>query len=126
MLNTMRRRKLLGAVPLLARQAEPEGKLVYLTPTESQRLLRAAANDQSDLAHPFIMVMLYTGLRHEAALNPRASDVDAERRILWIRHDKAGRREHPMPQILADYLTDYIADMDAGGLPVSVQAREVG
>lgn len=112
MLNTMRRRKMLVAVPLLARQAEPEGKLVYLTPAESQRLLKAAANDQSDLAHPFIMITLYTGLRHEAALSLRASDVDAERRVLWIRHDKAGRREQPMPQILADYLVDYIDGMD--------------
>lgn len=115
MLNTMRRRKMLAAVPLLARQAEPEGKLVYLTPAESQRLLKAAANDQSDLAHPFIMITLYTGLRHEAALSLRAGDVDAERRILWIRHDKAGRREQPMPQILADYLTDYMASMGMQG-----------
>lgn len=57
---------------------------------------------------------LYTGLRHEAALNLRASDVDAERRILWIRHDKAGRREQPC-RILADYLADYTTDMDAEG-----------
>ncbi|WP_181922051.1 tyrosine-type recombinase/integrase [Xanthomonas campestris] len=113
MLNTMRRRKLLAAVPVLARQAEPEGKLVYLTPAESQRLLKAAANDQSDLAHPFVMVTLYTGLRHAAALNLRASDVDADRRILWIRHDKAGRREQPMPQILADYLAELTAGMDS-------------
>ncbi|MBB5676405.1 tyrosine-type recombinase/integrase [Xanthomonas arboricola] len=113
MLNTMRRRKLLAAVPVLARQAEPEGKLVYLTPAESQRLLKAAANDQSDLAHPFVMVTLYTGLRHAAALNLRAGDVDADRRILWIRHDKAGRREQAMPQILADYLAELTAGMDS-------------
>ncbi|WP_369942791.1 tyrosine-type recombinase/integrase [Xanthomonas medicagonis] len=112
MLNTMRRRKLLAAVPLLARQAEPEGKLVYLTPAESQRLLKAAANDQSDLAHRFVMVTLYTGLRHSAALNLRAADVDVERRILWIRRDKAGRREQAMPQVLADYLGEVIADME--------------
>ncbi|WIH05524.1 site-specific integrase [Xanthomonas translucens pv. graminis] len=112
MLNTMRRRKLLAAVPMLARQAEPEGKLVYLTPAESQRLLSAAAEDQSDLAHRFVMVTLYTGLRHSAALNLRAADVDVERRILWIREDKAGRREQAMPQLLADYLGEVIADME--------------
>ncbi|RYE79554.1 MAG: hypothetical protein EOO80_06025, partial [Oxalobacteraceae bacterium] len=52
-----------------------------------------------------------TGLRHAAALNLRAGDVDADRRILWIRHDKAGRREQPMPQILADYLAELTAGM---------------
>lgn len=112
LLNTMRRRKMLAAVPVLARQKEPEGKLVYLTPAESQRLLTAAANDQSQLAHPFVMVTLYTGLRHEAALNLRARDVDVERRVLWIGRDKAGRREQPMPQVLADYLGELVEGMD--------------
>jgi len=30
--------------------------------------------------------------------------VDVPRRILWIGKDKAGRREQPMPQVLAQYL----------------------
>lgn len=111
MLNTMRRRRQLAAVPLLARQREPAGKLVYLSPAESQRLLRAAERDQSLLAHPFVMITLYTGLRHSAALNLRARDVDAGRRILWIGKDKAGRREQAMPQILAEYLGELTADM---------------
>ncbi|WP_057632223.1 tyrosine-type recombinase/integrase [Stenotrophomonas humi] len=111
LLNTMRRRKMLNTAPLLARQKEPQGKLVYLTPEESQRLLRAAEDDQSLLAHPFIMVTLYTGLRHTAALNLRARDVDVTRRILWIGHDKAGRREQPMPQILAAYLGEMVDGM---------------
>lgn len=112
LLNTMRRRKMLNSAPLLARQKEPQGKLVYLTPEESQRLLRAAEDDQSLLAHPFIMVTLYTGLRHTAALNLRARDVDVTRRILWIGHDKAGRREQPMPQILAAYLAEMVEGME--------------
>ncbi|PZU29875.1 MAG: hypothetical protein DI584_01425 [Stenotrophomonas sp.] len=112
LLNTMRRRKMLNTAPLLARQKEPQGKLVYLTPEESQRLLRAAEDDQSLLAHPFIMVTLYTGLRHTAALNLRARDVDVTRRILWIGHDKAGRREQPMPQILAAYLSEMVESLE--------------
>lgn len=114
LLNTMRRRKMLNTAPLLARQKEPQGKLVYLTPEESQRLLRAAEDDQSLLAHPFIMVTLYTGLRHTAALNLRARDVDVTRRILWIGHDKAGRREQPMPQILAAYLSEMVESLEPG------------
>ncbi len=113
MLNTMRRRKILSAAPLLARQREPQGKLVYLTPEESQRLLLAAQEDLSPLAHRFVMVTLYTGLRHSAALNLRAGDVDVQRRILWIGKDKAGRREQPMPQVLAEYLAKVIKGMKA-------------
>lgn len=113
MLNTMRRRKILAAAPLLARQREPQGKLVYLTPEESQRLLLAAQEDLSPLAHRFVMVTLYTGLRHSAALNLRAGDVDVQRRILWIGKDKAGRREQPMPQVLAEYLAQVIEGLQA-------------
>jgi integrase len=113
MFNTMRRRKMIAGAPLLARQREPHGKLVYLTPEESQQLLRAAYDDLSPLAHPFIMITLYTGLRHAAALNLRAGDVDVERRILWIGKDKAGRREQPMPQVLADYLQLMVRGMAA-------------
>ncbi len=113
MLNTMRRRKILVAAPLLARQREPQGKLVYLTPEESQRLLLAAQEDLSPLAHRFVMVTLYTGLRHSAALNLRAGDVDVQRRILWIGKDKAGRREQPMPQVLAEYLAKVIKGLQA-------------
>lgn len=126
MLNTMRRRRLLAAAPLLARQREPEGKLVYLTPAESQRLLRAAQKDQSDHAHPFIMIALYTGLRHSPILNLRVRDVDADRRILWIGQDKAGRREQPMPQILADYLADLTADRHPDELIFSSSRAESG
>lgn len=59
------------------------------------------------------MVTLYTGLRHSAALNLRAGDVDVQRRILWIGKDKAGRREQPMPQVLAQYLGKVIKGMEA-------------
>ncbi|HFT6991928.1 TPA: tyrosine-type recombinase/integrase [Stenotrophomonas maltophilia] len=113
MLNTMRRRKLLAAAPLLVRQREPQGKLVYLTPEESRQLLLAAQEDLSPLAHRFVMVTLYTGLRHSAALNLRAGDVDVQRRILWIGKDKAGRREQPMPQVLAEYLAKVIEGLQA-------------
>lgn len=61
------------------------------------------------------MVTLYTGLRHTAALSLRARDVDVDRRILWIGHDKAGRREQPMPQILADYLGEMIDGIEPEG-----------
>jgi integrase len=111
MFNTMRRRKQIQAIPMLARQREPAGKLTYLLPEESQRLVEAAKLDQSPHALPFVMIGLFTGLRHSPILNLRAGDVDAARRILWIGKDKAGRREQPMPQALADYLSDLIRDL---------------
>ena len=108
MFNTMRRRRQLQAVPPLARQKESAGKLTYLSPEESQRLINAAGEDPSPHALPFIMIGLFTGMRHRPILNLTAGDVDLERRILWIDKDKAGRREQPMPQFLADYLKELV------------------
>lgn len=113
LLNTAKRRKLIRDVPLLERQAEPPGKLVYLSPEQAQRLVDAAANDQSEHALPFVMIALYTGMRHDSVLNLRARDVDCDRRILWVADDKAGQREQPMPTVLADFLRSRIAGMDA-------------
>ncbi|ROU09428.1 hypothetical protein D9T17_00965 [Lysobacter enzymogenes] len=109
MLNTMRRRRMLAVVPELPRQKEPKGKLVYLTPEEAAALLKAAAEDQSEHAHPFVMIALYTGARHEAILGLRVRDVDPGRRILWIDKDKAGEREQPIPEVLAKYLVKLTA-----------------
>lgn len=105
LLNTAVRRKRVRSMPCeLARQKEPPGKLVYLTPDQAQRLVAAAEADQSRHALPFVMVALYTGMRQSPVLNLRVGDIDVERRVLWVGRDKAGRREQPMPRMLAEYL----------------------
>lgn len=112
LLNTAKRRKIIRDVPLLERQAEPPGKLIYLSPEQARRLVDAAANDQSEHALPFVMIALYTGMRHDSVLNLRAQDVDCDRRILWVADDKAGQREQPMPTVLADYLRGRIVGLE--------------
>jgi integrase len=126
LLNTAKRRKLIRDVPLLDRLAEPPGKLIYLSPAQAQRLVDAAAIDQSRHALPFVMIALYTGMRHASVLNLRGRDVDADRRVLWIGADKAGAREQPMPTILADYLREFIRDMDPNDLLFASKRAESG
>ncbi len=74
MLNTMRPAAPAGLGPAAGPPARTGGKLVYLTSAESQRLLCSVQNNQSDHAHPFIMIALYTGLRHSQILNLRVRD----------------------------------------------------
>lgn len=109
LLNTAKRRKIIRDVPMLDRQAEPPGKIVYLTPDQAQRLVEAAENDQSEHALPFVMIALYTGMRHDSVLNLRVRDVDCEQRVLWVADDKAGARQQPMPTVLATFLRKLIA-----------------
>lgn len=112
LLNTAKRRKIIRDAPMLERQAEPPGKLIYLSPEQARRLVDAATNDQSEHALPFVMIALYTGMRHDSVLNLRARDVACDRRILWVVDDKAGQREQPMPTVLADFLRERIAGLD--------------
>lgn len=112
LLNTAKRLKLIRDVPLLERQTEPPGKLIYLSPEQAQRLVDAAANDQSAHALPFVMIALYTGMRHDSVLSLRVRDVDCDRRILWVADDKAGQREQPMPTVLASLLRERIAGLE--------------
>ena len=96
------------------RLAESPGKLVYLSPDQHRRLIDSAAADQSPHALPFVMIAGFTGMRQEPVLALKVGDVDVDRRIIWVGKDKAGRREQPMPQILADFLRVLLRDRDAG------------
>jgi integrase len=112
MLRTMVKRKELAAVPcILAKGREPAGKVVYLTPSQTQTLIEAASNDQSVHALTFVMIATYTGMRQAPILNLRARDVDCDRRVMWIGKDKAGQREQPIPKVLADYLQPLLGTM---------------
>jgi integrase len=105
MLRTMVKQKELAAVPcLLAKGREAPARLVYLTPEQTKTLLEAASNDSSPHALTFAMIAVYTGMRASPILNLRARDIDCDSRVIWVVADKAGQREQPMPQTLADYL----------------------
>lgn len=113
MLRTMVKRGELVAVPCpLEKLKEPAGKLVYLSPDQLRLLVEAASLDQSVHALTFVMIAANTGMRQSPVLNLRARDVDCEQRVLWIRADKAGQREQPMPKSLADYLRPLVAGLN--------------
>ena len=107
MLRTAVRRKQLRAVPCqLDRQKEAPGKLVYLTPDQLQRLIESAREDQSLHTLTYVMIAGFTGMRQSPVLNLRVRDIDCDKRVIWVGKDKAGRREQPMPAVLADYLRE--------------------
>jgi integrase len=114
MLRTMVRLRELAAVPcILAKGREPPSKLEYLTPAQTQMLIKAASNDQSVHALTFVMIAAYTGMRQAPILNLRAYDVDCDRRVIWVCKDKAGQREQPIPSVLAGYLRPLLKTMSA-------------
>ena len=95
----------LKALPAKVRAfKETGGRIVYLTVEQCRDLEQAAAQDQNDNVHAFVMVALRTGMRHSEILAIRREDIDLKRRVIWIPKAKAGARDQPITDDLADYL----------------------
>lgn len=83
---------------------EAGGRIIYLTIEQCRALEEAASQDQNENVHAFVMVALRTGMRHSEILAIRRENVDSERHVIWIPKAKAGAREQPITDDLADYL----------------------
>ncbi len=83
---------------------ESAGRRIYLTIKECLKLEEAAALDQNENVHAFVMVGLRTGMRHSEILAICRENIDLERLRIWIPKAKAGAREQPITEDLAEYL----------------------
>ncbi len=88
----------------IVRFKEDNQRIVYLSHEQCLALLKAAAADNNENVHAFVMVGLNTGMRHAEILAIRREDVDIAKRVIWVPQAKAGSREQPITRELADYL----------------------
>lgn len=88
----------------IVRHKEDNGRIIYLTDAQCSALLEAAASDNNENVHAFVMVGLHTGMRHQEILAIRRNEIDISKRLIWIPRAKAGAREQPITRELAEYL----------------------
>jgi integrase len=93
---------------IIKRFKEDQGRIVYLTVEQINRLLEAARQDQSAQIYPFIAIGLETAMRRTEILSIKITDIDLNRRMIYIPKAKAGVREQPITTQLADYLSRYL------------------
>ncbi|MFH1800239.1 MAG: tyrosine-type recombinase/integrase [Candidatus Omnitrophota bacterium] len=91
-----------GVKQLKAEDSKPRR---FLTDAECDRLLRACEPEY----RPIFFTLIHTGMRKAELLNLEWSDLDFKRRIIKIRRKsfwipKAGEREIPMSDVIADVL----------------------
>lgn len=98
----------------IKRYKEDSGRIVYLTTEQISNLLDAAKADQCPYIYPFIVIGLGTSMRRMEILSIRLEHIDLAKRVIYIPKAKAGAREQPMPQYLADFLKEYIEAMEKG------------
>lgn len=92
----------------IKRFKEDSGRIVYLTTEQVAKLIDAAKQDQCPYIYPFILIGLGTSMRRMEILSIRLENIDLNKRVIYIPKAKAGAREQPIPQYLADFLRSYI------------------
>jgi integrase len=92
----------------IKRFKEDSGRIVYLTTEQIANVLNEAKADQCPYIYLFIVIGLGTSMRRMEILSIQIKNIDLNRRVIFIPQAKAGAREQPIPQYLADFLKGYI------------------
>jgi integrase len=96
---------------LIRRLREDGGRITYLTTDQAKKLIDCAKADGNRQIYPFIVVGLETAMRMTEILSIRREHVDLDRLMIRIPHAKAGGRDQPITQHLAEFLRGYLEAM---------------
>jgi integrase len=98
--------EILGAVPKIRLEKEPEHRIRWLEPDEEVRLLAALKASANPWAHPITVIALESGLRRGELLKLAWDRVDLSRGLIRLEVTKSGkRREVPMRQKVYEILS---------------------
>lgn len=92
----------------IKRLKEDQGRITYLTTEQIDRLIQAAIDDQFHQIYLFIVIGLETSMRRSEILSIKIENIDIEKQVIFIPQAKAGAREQPITNHLANFLTSYI------------------
>ena len=93
---------------------EGQGRITYLTVEQIRRLIECAKQDQNQNIYPFIVIGLETSMRKMEILSIRREHIDLDRHIIFIPKAKAGMREQPITNHLAEFLKGYVDVLPKG------------
>lgn len=96
----------------IKRFKEDSGRIVYLTTEQISNVLEAAKADQCPYIYLFIVIGLGTSMRRMEILSIQIKNIDLSRRVIFIPQAKAGAREQPIPQYLADFLHEHLKHIE--------------
>jgi integrase len=83
---------------------ESPGRIIALSDTECEALMRAAIADQDAYLWLFVAFGLNTAMRHSEILAARFDQIDFDKLRLFVPKAKAGQREQPITPQLADII----------------------
>ncbi len=98
----------------IKRMKESSGRITYLTVDQIERLLKASQADQCIQIYPFILVGLETSMRRSEIFSIRREHINLEQLTISIPKAKSGAREQPITAYLADFLSEYVNNLQPG------------
>jgi integrase len=93
---------------------EDNGRIVYLTADQCSRILEAAKHDVSPHVYLYSLIALATSMRMGEILSIRRENVDPDKRRIYIPQAKAGAREQPITEQLAEELRRQLGTLGSG------------
>lgn len=102
------------AIPEIVMEPEPQQPMVALNDAQSTALMNGAIADQDGRCWLFVAFGLGAAMRHREILCVRYDQIDFANRRIFIPEAKAGQREQPITQSLADALQRQRAMEDEG------------
>jgi len=99
---------------VIRRLKESTGRITYLTVDQAKQLVAFAMEDGCPDIYPFIVIAIETSMRKTEILSIRKSNIELNRRVIYIPRAKSGPREQPITQHLADFLKKYIEASQPG------------
>ncbi|MEB3205902.1 MAG: site-specific integrase [Vampirovibrionales bacterium] len=101
--------------PKIRKSRENNARIVFLSEEESRTLLENAKGFDHPYIYPFVLMGLDCGMRKNEILSIRLENIDLSRRIIFIPQAKAGAREQPITQRVADHLAKMIENQGENG-----------
>jgi integrase len=93
---------------ILKKLKEDRGRMTYLTVEQANRLIEVAKYDPHPYIYAVILIALGTAMRRSEILSIRLKNIDIARRTIFIPLAKAGSREQPMTEHLAQFLEKFM------------------
>lgn len=93
---------------------EGTGRIDFLSAEGATALLEAAKHDANPQIYPFILIGLHTGMRRSEILSISRADIDLANRTIAIPKAKAGARQQPITDEVAELLRGMMETLPPG------------
>lgn len=100
-------------VPEVTRPKVRNGRTRFLTNEEAQKLLEIAQKSRNKNLHPYLLVMMHTGMRPSEAAGLTWGDVDLDARLVKLEITKTDMRYVPLTEVAENVLRS-IRPIDTG------------